>query len=321
MNQTLVMLLVALAVGSAVLGLYSLLSDLVLHDRDRLNTRVSEEFRRQQREQVRKSSSFKNLAQLAVEAAEPNQPRLTWTQRLTMFLDQSGLPWRPRGLLLRMGGAGLLSGLGAGLLRRDLLIGILLGLVATALPLVYVVYKRRTRLEKLLTQLPEAMDLMARVIRAGQSMMQALQVVGDEFERPIAVEFSYAYEQMNLGLPYEIALRDLADRTGVLEVKILVVALLVQQQTGGNLTNLLESLAGVIRERLRMRGKVQALTAEGRMQAGVLLALPPVVFVVMILANRPYADRLLQHPWLLVGTVVSMCIGALWIRRIVRFDF
>ena len=130
---------------------------------------------------------------------------------------------------------------------------------------------------------------MGRVIRAGQTMSQALQAVADEFPPPIAGEFAYCYEQQNLGLPPEAALRDLARRTGLLEIKIFVLALLVQQQTGGNLAELLDKLSDVIRERYQIRGKIKALTAEGRMQAIVLLALPPALFLIMLVMNRDYA--------------------------------
>jgi tight adherence protein B len=162
---------------------------------------------------------------------------------------------------------------------------------------------------------------MARVIRAGQTMSQALQAVGDEFDPPLAGEFAHCFEQQNLGLPPELALRDLARRTGLLEVKIFVLAVLVQQQTGGNLAELLDKLAVVIRERFKVRGKVRALTAEGRIQAAVLLALPPVMFLIILFLNRGYAQLLLDHPWLLVGVLVTELLGALWIRKIVNFDF
>ena len=103
---------------------------------------------------------------------------------------------------------------------------------------------RDARIEKLRSQLPEAFDLMARVVRAGQTLGQALLAVADEFPQPISVEFAFCYEQQNLGLPPEVAFRDLARRTGILELKIFVLAVLVQQQTGGNLAELLIKLAG-----------------------------------------------------------------------------
>jgi tight adherence protein B len=173
----------------------------------------------------------------------------------------------------------------------------------------------------MMAQLPDAFDLMARVIRAGQTMSQALQAVADEFDPPIAAEFAYCYEQQNLGLSPEVALRDLARRTGLLEIRIFVLALLVQQQTGGNLAELLDRLAAVIRERARIRGKIRALTAEGRFQALVLLAMPPGLFLIILLLNRSYGQVLLEHANLLIGMLIAEGLGALWIRRIVNFDF
>jgi tight adherence protein B len=181
--------------------------------------------------------------------------------------------------------------------------------------------KQRARLNKMLAQLPDAFDLMARVIRAGQTMSQALQAVADEFEPPLAGEFAYCYEQQNMGLAPEFALRDLARRTGLLEIKIFVLALLVQQQTGGNLAEVLEKLATVVRERFRMRGKIKALTAEGRLQAIVLLGLIPVMFMAILILNRNYGQILLDRPMLLAGMGVSEAVGLLWIRRIINFDF
>src|SRR5207245_8851808 len=163
--------------------------------------------------------------------------------------------------------------------RQSVLLGLAVGLLAAAICFLFVLMKRNARLQKIMSQLPDAFDLMARIIRAGQTMSQGLQAVADEFDQPIAGEFAYCYEQQNLGLSPEVALRDLAQRTGLLEIKIFVLALLVQQQSGGNLAEMLDKLAGIIRERFKLRGKIRALTAEGRLQAGVLLALPPLLFL------------------------------------------
>jgi tight adherence protein B len=162
---------------------------------------------------------------------------------------------------------------------------------------------------------------MARVIRAGQTMAQGLQAVADEFDAPIAAEFAYCYEQQNLGLPPETALRDLARRTGLLEIKIFVLAVVVQQQSGGNLADLLDKLAAIVRERFRIRSKIKALTAEGRLQAAVLLILPPALFLIILVLNRDFGQVLLDRPNLLLGMLVSEALGALWIRKIVNFDF
>src|SRR5690606_9876698 len=134
-------------------------------------------------------------------------------------------------------------------------------------------------------------------------------------------EFSYCYEQQNLGLPTEVALRDLARRTGLLEINIFVVAVIVQRQVGGNLAEMLEGLAGMVRERYRIRGVVKSLTAEGKMQAGILMGLPFLIFGAMLIMNRSYALVLFDYPWLLAGIGISMGLGALWIRKIINFDF
>jgi tight adherence protein B len=188
-------------------------------------------------------------------------------------------------------------------------------------PLLYVRGKQKARLAKLQAQLPDSFDLMARVIRAGQTLSQALQAVSDEFEAPISAEFDHCYEQQNMGLPPEVALRDLARRTGLLEMKTFVLAVMVQQQTGGSLAELLEKLASIVRDRFRMRAKVRALTADGRLQATVLLALAPLLFIVLLIMNRGYAQVLLDRPMLLAVTGIAEAAGALWIRKIVNFDF
>jgi tight adherence protein B len=152
-------------------------------------------------------------------------------------------------------------------------------------------------------------------------MTQGIQAVADDFQKPISAEFAYCYEQQNLGLPPEVALRDLARRTGMMEIKIFVLALLVQQETGGNLAELLDKLATIMRDRARIKRKIRTLTAEGRFQALILMAMPPLLLVIVLLVNPAYGSVLFHYPKLLLGMVISEGIGALWIRKIVNFDF
>jgi tight adherence protein B len=215
----------------------------------------------------------------------------------------------------------LAAGGAAGLATRSLIVTAGAVAMAAPLPLFAVRLKRNLRQEKLRGQLPDAFDLMARVVRAGQTMSQAQQAVADEFEAPIAAEFALCFEQQNLGLAPEIALRDLARRAGLLEMKIFVTAMLVQQQTGGNLSELLEKLAAVVRERFKIQGKIRTLTAEGRIQGLVLLCLPAGLFLLMLMMNRDFAGVLLDYPYVLLGVGVSQGLGAIWIRKIVNFDF
>jgi tight adherence protein B len=308
---------VLLAVSLGVLSFFSLCADIFLRDRSRLNRRVDDEFRRKQRQQVQKSSLFKKLTALASQEEEDVKP--TMHMRFETMVEQSGLNLRPVNLLMFMATAGLIM-FSLGAVIENLWLGAVLGVAAVPLPFLYVLQKRNARRAQLLSQLPDAFDLMARVIRSGQTMAHAMLSVSDEFDKPIAVELSMCYEQMNLGLAPDIALRALAHRCGILEIKIFVMAVIVQQQTGGNLAELLDKLAGVVRERFKVQSKIRTLTAEGRMSALILLLLPFGLFAVLMVVNPEYTRGLFEFPQLVVGMLVAEVLGALWIRKIVNFE-
>lgn len=313
-----------LAFAGAFLGVYAanaVLLDLFPRERKRLSQRLDEEFRRRQREHARHSPLFKDLSELAAEAVADREDPANFRKRFKLWIEQAGLDITLRRLVLTAGASGLALGALSFLLTGHWLAGVALIPAGAGLPLLYVEKKRQQRMEQLRAQLADAFDLMGRVIRAGQTTTQAMQAVADEFSRPIAEEFNYCYEQQNLGLPPEVALPDLARRSGLLEMKIFVLAVMVHRQTGGNFAELLDKLAHVVRDRFRVRGMIRVLTAEGRFQATILLALPPVVFLAMLLLNRPYAVHLFDYPLLLAGTLVVMTLGWLWCRKIVNFDF
>ena len=321
MTPTMLSLLTFLATILAVGGVYSIVSDLYLRDRSRVSQRVDDEFRKRLRTRAQKSLLFKDLRELSADFATADDERPTVRRRFAAMVEQSGLELSPNRLLAIAAGSGLILGALGAVIRRDPLVTVVAALIGAVVPVAYVNIKRNQRQEKLLSQLPDAFDLMSRVIRAGQTMAQALLAVSDEFASPIAGEFAYCYEQQNLGLSSETAMRELARRGGLVELKIFVLAMLVQQQTGGNLAEMLDKLSSIIRERYRMRGKVKAMTAEGRMQAMVLLGLPPGVFLMMLFMNRAYGEILLENPSLIWAMVISESIGAVWIRKIVNFDF
>jgi tight adherence protein B len=321
MNPALLPFLAFGAVVAAVAGAYSLLTDLYLRDRSRVSQRIDDEFRKRQRERARKAMLFKDLNQLAAEAAGDLQARSNLRQWLGTMVEQSGLDLTVRKLVTMSAAAGLILGLLVGLWRQSPLAAVAAAAIGAVLPIANVHLKRKARLEKLMSQLPDAFDLMGRVVRAGQTLSQGLQAVVDEFAQPIAGEFAYCYEQQNLGLPADVAMRDLARRSGLLELKIFVTAVLVQQQTGGSLAEVLDKLAGVIRQRYRIRGQVKSLTAEGRLQAIILLGLPIVMFFGFMLMMPDYESKLLEHPTLIGLTLGCEVLGALWIRKIVNFDF
>ena len=314
----------ALAAATAVLGVlaaYQVASDLFLRDRSRVSDRIDEEFLKKRADRARKSPLFKNLGQMAAELGGGDEARPTAKQRFAAMVEQSGLDVTP-------GRLGAISGIAAAALgsvvflaRGSLFEALPVAAVAALAPAWYVRRRRNKRIEKLRSQLPEAFDLMARVVRAGQTLGQALLAVADEFPQPIASEFALCQEQQNLGLAPEVAFRDLNRRTGIIELKIFVLAVLVQQQTGGNLAELLLKLGGVVRERYMIQGTIKTLTAEGRMQGWILASLPPFMLLLLLALNPDYAGELFQHPRVLLGTFGIELLGALWIRKIVNFDF
>jgi tight adherence protein B len=310
-----------LAAALAVAGVYSIAMDLFLRDRTRVSQRLDDEFQTRQMGHTRKSPIFKNLDKLAPDPPVAEAVRWSQRKRFQHLVEQSGLSLTPGRLLAVCAGSGLLFGGAGGFVGRSWLIGLAIGLVGAAVPVWFVKFKRNQRLEKLLSQLPDAFDLIGRLVRAGQTTSQAFQGVADEFQPPIAAEFAYCYEQQNLGLAPELALRDMARRIDLVEIKIFIQAVLVQRQTGGNLAELIENLATIVRERFRIRGKIRVMTAEGRMESAVLLALPPVVFMLILFLNRDYGQVLLDHPKVLWGMAGFMLVGVLWIRKIINFDF
>jgi tight adherence protein B len=322
-NASALSILTLLAVVTAIIGLYSILTDLFLRDRALVSRRIEAEFLHRQREQARRLSLFREpgqgqgLVELTAQVGHSLSPR-QWFEQL---VEQSGLDLSPGRLLAQSAVAAVLLGAAAGLLCHKPLAALIAAAMGAAVPMLYVQRVRNSRSENLLRQLPDAFELMSRIVRAGQTISLALRAVSDEFQPPIATEFASCYEQQNLGLTTEAALRDLARRTGLLEIKIFVLALIVQQQTGGNLAELLDKLSTIIRERFQIRGQIRTLTAESRTQAAVLLVLPVVMFGIIMLFNREYGNILLAHPELIIGCLVSESIGALWIQRITNFDF
>jgi tight adherence protein B len=317
-----------------VFGVNLLLTDLQMAHRQSVRKRLDEEWRTQNRQRAQRDLS--NLSadlseQLDTsrpdESTEPatastlnlDRPDTLW-QKVAIFVQQSGKQIKPEQLLIWSLLAAIVVAIPT-LYYRLFMTALLLAPLAASIPWFCILRARRTRLEKLRSQLPDVFDLMSRVLRAGNTISQALESVADEMPRPAAEEFSYTYEQQNLGLSPEAAMRDLARRTGLLELKVFVLAVMVQRQTGGNMAELLNKLSTIIRDRYRVRGMIRALTAEGRLQAWILLALPPLLLAAITLINRPYATILYQYPKLLLVMAALMTAGGIWMRRIVNFDF
>jgi len=189
------------------------------------------------------------------------------------------------------------------------------------LPIMWLLVKRKRRLAAFAAQLPAALELIARALRAGHSLAAGFSLVAQEVSDPIGGEFSRTFEEQNLGKPLDEALTDLTKRIPNLDLKFFATAIILQRQTGGDLAEILDKIGYLVRERFKIWGQVQALTGEGRLSGIVLLALPPALFVVVYRMNPDYLMLLFTDPMgkkMLVGGIVSQLLGALLIRKIVN---
>jgi tight adherence protein B len=196
-----------------------------------------------------------------------------------------------------------------------------LGLGMGIIPLMALLFKRKRRLASFGKQLPEALELIGRALRAGHSLASGFKLVADEMAAPIAIEFERCYEAQNLGIPLEEAIEEMTNRVPNLDLRFFATAVILQRQTGGDLAEILDKIGYLVRERFKIWGQIQALTGEGRLSGIVLLALPPALFVVMYYLNPGYSMALFTDPMghqMLVGAVVMQILGALEIRKIVN---
>ena len=194
------------------------------------------------------------------------------------------------------------------------------GLIMFTLPWVWLYWKRASRLKRFASQLPDAMELVARALRAGHSLAAGLHVVAEEMPDPIAREFRRVYDEQNLGIPLEEALFHMCDRVPNLDLRFFVTSVNIQRQTGGDLAEILDRIGHVIRERFKILGQVKALTAEGRLSGIVLIAMPIGLFFMMMYMKPDYIQLLWTEPMgvrMSIGAIVLMLIGSYAIKKIV----
>jgi tight adherence protein B len=241
-----------------------------------------------------------------------NLPRLFSQADVTMSVSKF------MAICVGVGGAGFIVTGFAGL---SLVVAPVVGLVFAMLPVGWLMFRRKRRLKKFAAQLPEALELVARALRAGHSLAAGFRLVASETSEPIGSEFGRVFEEQNLGIPFEEALEGLTDRVPNLDLKFFATAVVLQRQTGGDLAEILDKIGSLVRERFKIWGQVQALTGEGRLSGIVLLALPPLLFVAVYRMNPDYLMLLFTDDLgkkMLIGGVLMQLLGALVIRKIVN---
>jgi len=194
-------------------------------------------------------------------------------------------------------------------------------LFTASVPVLWLLFRRKKRLKAFAAQLPDALEMLARALRAGQSLGFGFNMVGSEMGAPIGKEFSRVFEEQNLGIPLEETLDGLTNRIPNLDLKFFATAVILQRQTGGDLAEILDKIGTLIRQRFRIWGQIQALTGEGRLSGIILMALPFVLFVVVYQLNPEYVMVLFTDPLgkkMLAATAVLQVVGAIWIRKVVN---
>lgn len=217
-----------------------------------------------------------------------------------------------------LGLGGLIIGM---LIKLGWFLTLLVALLLSVAPLLRLVLQRRRRLRLMEAQLPDALDLIARALRAGHSFLSALGMVGEEAQEPIAGEFKTVFDEISFGIATDHALNDLAERVPVPDLRYFVMAVLIQRETGGNLAELLDNLARLIRERFKLRGKIRVLAAEGKLSAWILTALPFIVAGLVHVMNPKYMSVLFTDPAgirLVIAALIMMVLGIVAMWRIVK---
>jgi tight adherence protein B len=268
----------------------------------------------------------------SVVAHEPSGPvpavdrlleHLPGTGSIARLIAQSGVQTTPGTIVLSSLAAAVIAVAAAMVFVRHPIATPVAAVIGLAAPCLWLMRCRKTRVAKFEEQFPEALDLMARAIRAGHAFQTAMGMVADELPTPVGPEFRKAFEQQNFGLPLREALNGLADRIPLLDIRFFVTAVTIQRESGGNLSEILENLAHVVRERFKIRRQVRTHTAHGRFTGYVLLALPAALAVALFRLSPDQMNLLFREEMgrtMLMGAVVMQTIVFFWIRRIIKIE-
>ena len=263
---------------------------------------------------------------------EPDKPTgikavlkgLQFTKHAQEQIQQAGMSWSSTRLIAAMALA-MVPGLGIGALLPFLLngptTGIVLAIIFASLPYLYVRHKRKKRLDTLEEQFPEALDFLARSMRAGHAFSISLEMLGEELSDPLGQEFRALFNEQNLGAPLDTALHSFTDRVPLLDVRFFTSSVLLQKQTGGNLSEILQRLAYVIRERFRLKGQVKAASAHGRLTATILTLLPVATMLGLLVVAPGYLQGMAEDPdgkFMIGGAIFAQILGNFFIKKIIN---
>jgi tight adherence protein B len=316
MDQSVVILLIAISASLAVWAIAQIAFSYFSPEKTKIQQRLSNNWRPDIAAALNKPVTIS----LEMKEMPAFLARSPYMQRLYRKLVQAYPEAKLTTFLSICGGIGLACAVLVILIMDSLTWGLFAGLVGMYMPIVFLNTKRARRQKQLNSQLPEALDFLARILRAGHSLSTGLQMMGDELKPPIKDVFRRCYDQHSLGVPLEQAMREMASRVDSPDFAFFVTAVLIQRQTGGDLTEVLDRISAMVRGRLRLVNHVKAITAEGRMTGNILVAFPAVLFIVSYILNPGYAGILIREElgkMLLGASVAFQIFGLFVIRRIV----
>lgn len=242
---------------------------------------------------------------------------------LQTLLAQAGMRTRAGNILLTSIGVAVMCGLAAWYASQSPAFGVVGVIVGAFLPYSYTSYRRAKRFQKFEELFPEAIDTVARAVRAGHAFTTAIEMISNEVAEPIASEFRVLFEEQKFGLPVRDALVNLTQRVPLVDVKFFVTAVMLQRETGGNLAEILDNLSYVIRERFKIMRQVRVYTAQGRLTMILLMLLPPVIVAIMLTVNpgfiRPLFDDPIGHSLIVIG-ITLQTLGYFIIRKIIQIQ-
>jgi tight adherence protein B len=316
-------ILVFLLVTGAVLGGYALVTRVPGRRADRQLARRLQDVSSPADDPLVDSSVLK----LANEGPLPAIDRLVFGSsgglRLTRLIEQSGYKTTASAMILITLAMAAVAAIIVKIVTPLPFIAPVVALVVGAIPIGFLMNRRTARMRIFEERFPEALDLLARALRAGHAFQSAMGMVAEELHAPIGPEFKKTFDQQNYGLPLRESLTQLTDRVPLLDVRFFVTAVLIQRDTGGNLSEILDNLAHVVRERFKVQRQVRVHTAHGRFTAGVLLSLPPGLAIMLLFINPHHMEPLFHQKlgqMMLAAASVMQVIGFIWIRKVIKIE-
>lgn len=246
----------------------------------------------------------------------------SFTKKVEEELSKAGIPLRGEEFIV-LNIISFLAGSVAGLFTRGIGAGMVFGALGMAFPYLLVKRRKRKRLEKINSEISDCLTVMTNSLRAGYSLQQTMDLVSNEMTGPLAMELKKTIREINFGTPTEKALSNLAAHVESEDVDLMITAVLIQRQIGGNLAEILDNISYTLRERIRIKGEIKTLTAQGRISGLIIGFMPPAIFALLLVINPSYISVLIQSKtgfFIMLGGVLSELFGVIMIRKIVNIE-